>query len=420
MPSIVRKYALIDTIAPMHITILTNPYYKPHRLAPRFIKNLAMLALVLGLVNCSWLPTSGPSTKAVLSQGDGVPSGLQLVDVTPEITRQLSSQKLTQGFGTAFGPASTNPRDILVGVGDTLEVNIWEAPPATLFGAADATARGAGATGASRNTTLPEQTIGTSGQINIPFVGTVAATGRSTSQIEAEITQRLKGKANQPQVLVRLLRNYSSLVTVVGEVANNTRVPLTARSEKLLDAIAAAGGSKQPVHKTTVQITRGTTTVAMSLDTVIRNTQHNITLQSGDIITALYQPLSFTALGATGKNDEINFEAQGISLAQALGRVGGLQDNRADAQGIFIFRLENANALTWPRSPAATTPEGLVPVIYRIDLKDPASFFVAQSFMVQNKDVLYVSNAPAAELQKFANLIYTIAIPAVTTVNTFK
>jgi polysaccharide biosynthesis/export protein len=403
----------------MYTTTQTSPNDKTHPLLRCSVKILSTLTVALGMLSCSWLPTSGPSTKAVLSQADGVPSGLQLVDVTPEITRQLSTQKLTQGFGTAFGPASANPRDILVGVGDTLEVNIWEAPPATLFGAADTTTR-SGALGASRNTTLPEQTIGTTGQINIPFVGTVAATGRTTSQIEAEITQRLKGKANQPQVLVRLLRNNSSLATVVGEVVNNTRVPLTARSEKLLDAIAAAGGSKQPVHKTTVQITRGTTTVAMSLDTVIRNTQHNITLQSGDIITALYQPLSFTALGATGKNDEINFEAQGISLAQALGRVGGLQDSRADAQGIFIFRLENANALTWPRSPAATTPEGMVPVIYRIDLKDPASFFVAQSFMVQNKDVLYVSNAPAAELQKFANLIYTIAIPAVTTVNTLK
>jgi polysaccharide biosynthesis/export protein len=403
----------------MHTVILTNPYRKLRQLPDYPAKILAILTVVLGITGCSWLPTSGPSTKAIVSQADSVPSGLQLVDVTPEITRQLNTQKLIQGFGTAFGPASSNPRDILVGVGDTLEVTIWEAPPATLFGAAD-TATRTGALGASRNTTLPEQTIGTAGQINVPFVGTVAATGRSTSQIETEIVQRLKGKANQPQVLVRLLRNYSSLVTVVGEVVNNTRVPLTARSEKLLDAIAAAGGSKQPVHKTTVQITRGTTTVAMSLDTVIRNTQHNITLQSGDIITALYQPLSFTALGATGKNDEINFEAQGISLAQALGRVGGLQDTRADAQGIFIFRLENANALTWPRNPAATTPDGMVPVIYRIDLKDPASFFVAQSFMVQNKDVLYVSNAPAAELQKFANLIYTIAIPAVTTVNTFK
>jgi hypothetical protein len=158
-PTIVRKYALTDVTIAMHTTTQTNPYYKLHYPIRRLAKNLAALAVMLGLVSCSWLPTSGPSTKAILSQGDGVPSGLQLVDVTPEITRQLSSQKLTQGFGTAFGPASANPRDILVGVGDTLEVNIWEAPPATLFGAADATARGAGATGASRNTTLPEQTI---------------------------------------------------------------------------------------------------------------------------------------------------------------------------------------------------------------------------------------------------------------------
>jgi polysaccharide biosynthesis/export protein len=197
-------------------------------------------------------------------------------------------------------------------------------------------------------------------------------------------------------------------------------MPLTARGERLLDAIAAAGGSKQPINKTTVQITRGTTTVAMSLDSVIRDAQHNITLRSGDIITAAYQPLSFTALGATGKNDEVNFEAQGITLAQALARVGGLQDARADAQGIFIFRLEDANALTWPRSPAATTPEGRVPVIYRLDMKDPASFFVAQAFAIENKDVMYVSNAPAAEWQKFANLIYTIVLPGVSTVNAFR
>lgn len=391
-----------------------------HHCAKSCARSLLVTAAIVGLAGCDSLPTSGPSTKVILSQGSTVPAGLQLIDITPQIARQLSSQKLSQGFATAFGGTGATPSDVLVGVGDTVEVNIWEAPPATLFGVADTAARGASSIGASRNTTLPEQTIGTSGQLNIPFVGFVRANGRSTSQIEADIAQRLKGKANQPQVLVRMLRNNSALVTVVGEVVNNSRLPLTARSEKLLDAIAAAGGSRQPLHKTTVQITRGTTTVAMSLDTVIRNAQHNITLQAGDIVTALYQPLSFTALGATGKNDEVNFEAQGITLAQALGRLGGLQDARADAQGIFVFRLEKPNALAWPNSPAATTPEGLVPVIYRVDLKDPASFFVAQSFMLENKDLLYVSNAPAAELQKFANLIYTIAIPAITTVNTLR
>ncbi len=137
-------------------------------------------------------------------------------------------------------------------------------------------------------------------------------------------------------------------------------------------------------------------------------------------MTALYQPYSFTALGATGKNEEINFEAQGITLAQALARAGGLQDSRSDAQGVFIFRLEDAAALQWPDHPVVTTVDGKVPVVYRINLRDPNSFFVAQSFMMDNKDLLYVSNAPIAELQKFLNVVFSVAYPIVNGVQSFR
>ncbi|WP_434782160.1 MAG: hypothetical protein WJ306_07920 [Ferrovum myxofaciens] len=51
------------------------------------------------------------------------------------------------------------------------------------------------------------------------------------------------------------MRNTTA--TVVGEVSANIRMPLTAQGERLLDALAAAGGAKQPVDKTTLQITRG-------------------------------------------------------------------------------------------------------------------------------------------------------------------
>jgi len=130
------------------------------------------------------------------------------------------------------------------------------------------------------------------------------------------------------------------------------------------------------------------------------------------VIAALYQPLSFTVLGAAGKNEEINFEAQGISLAQALARAGGLLDNRARASGAFVFRLEQAGALEWA-VPPRITPDGRVAVIYRVNLRDPATFFAAQSFPIENKDILYVSNASAAELQKFLNLIVSVVYPLV-------
>jgi polysaccharide export outer membrane protein len=189
-------------------------------------------------------------------------------------------------------------------------------------------------------------------------------------------------------------------------------MPLTPGGERLLDALAASGGVRQPVNKMTIQVTRGDSVQSMPLEMVIRDPRQNITLQPGDVVTALHQPSSFTLLGATGKNEEINFEAQGISLAQALARGGGLQDTRANAQGVFVFRLESADALDWPSKPVQTTPDGKVPVIYRADLNDPAIFFVAQSFPVNNRDVLYVANAPAAELQKFLNLISSTLNPA--------
>ena len=185
-------------------------------------------------------------------------------------------------------------------------------------------------------------------------------------------------------------------------------MPLTAKGERLLDAIAAAGGVRQPVGRMTVQITRGETVQAMALDAVILDPRQNIILQPGDVVTALYQPLSFTALGATGKNEEIAFEAQGITLAQALARAGGVQDARADASGVFIFRFEEPAMLAAADNNVPTTPDGRIPVVYRLDLKDPRSFLVAQGFRMRNKDVVYVANAPAAELQKFLNILTAV------------
>jgi len=121
-------------------------------------------------------------------------------------------------------------------------------------------------------------------------------------------------------------------------------------------------------------------------------------------------------LGATGRNDELPFEAQGLTLAQALARAGGLNDARADARGVFVFRLEDPHVLP-PDSVDRVGNKGRVPVVYVLDLSDPASLFVAQGFPIKHRDVLYVSNAPAAELQKFLNLVWGAALPALNLLN---
>ena len=80
--------------------------------------------------------------------------------------------------------------------------------------------------------------------------------------------------------------------------------------------------------------------------------------------------------------------------------------------GVFIFRYEEPLVLGVAGENPSLTPDGKVPVIYRVDLKDPRSFFAAQGFPIRNKDVLYVSNAPASELQKFLNILTSVVFTA--------
>lgn len=374
----------------------------------------ALLAALLAtlLAGCAspprWIATSGPS-RAQVAEAAQPPQGaasapVRLVDLDEAQVRRLAARPSGASFADQFAPAAAAAAAASAGVGpgDALEVSVWEAPPALLFGGAVLDARAPARSGA---TSFGEQVVGADGTIQVPFAGAVPAAGRSPAEIGAEIARRLVGRANKPQVLVRVTRNATATVTVVGEVARSLRMPLTPRGERLLDAIAEAGGTRQPVDKVTVQLTRGERVAALPLDQLIRSPRENIALAPGDVVTVQFQPLSFTALGATGRNAEIPFEAQGISLAQALARAGGVQDARSDARGVFVFRFEEAQALEGGAAAGPTTPDGRVPVVYRVDLTDPSAFLRAQSFAMRHQDVVYVANAPSAELQKFLNIL---------------
>jgi polysaccharide biosynthesis/export protein len=286
------------------------------------VLGLGAAAVLSGCVTFpGWLPSAGPSRELVVAVQEASPQlPIQVVNVSDAMARQLLARAKHSLFSETLGNQA--PASYAIGPGDVVEVSVWEAPPAALFGSTAFDARVGG--GTTSVTTFPQQVVSHEGTINIPFAGMVPAAGMSPLQIEAEVVRRLTGKANQPQVLVRVIGNATSNVTVVGEVASSTRMPLTASGERLLDALATAGGVRQPEGKMTLQVTHGQQVQALALDTIIRDPKQNIVLQPGDVITALFQPLSVTVLGATGKNEELAFEAQGISLAQALARTGGV------------------------------------------------------------------------------------------------
>lgn len=335
-----------------------------------------------------------------MSSGNSEP--IHVVEVNGNSSYQLPMAPVALSFAEALG--GVLPVGTTVEIGDAVEVTIWEAPPATLFGGSTMDTRIGAATSTARATTLPELLVGPEGSISVPFAGAVPARGHTLREIEDDIVRRLRGQANAPQAQVRLVRNANTTVTVIGEVAQSARLPLTPSGERLLDVLAQVGGVKPPVNLTTIQVSRAGQTFRMPLSAVIERSENNIVLARDDVVTALFQPYSFTVLGAAGRNDEVRFEAFGITLSQALGRIGGLQDGRANPRGVFLFRWQDRS-----------NPNQLKdPTIYSFDLKDPAVYFLAQQFDMEDGDIIYVTNSPVAELQRFVGIISQTILPGAT------
>lgn len=366
------------------------------------------VGIVLMLSGCQaldgWQPKAGPSKKGIERKINTVASGLTIIELNGYVDRRVLQlpHYVRPRFSDAFRTSASFNH--VIQAGDVIDVIIWEAPPALLFGAAnDITALNG-----SKEVKIPEQMIDSRGQITIPFVGSIGVIGKTPQQVERAIVAGLNKKANSPSAMVRIVKNNSANVTVVGEVNNSVRMALTGKAERVLDAIAAAGGTKHPSSRTTIQLSRQGVSVEMLYDDVIKDPSQNVILQAGDVVSVNYQTQSFTVLGATAKNDEINFEAGGISLMQALARAGGLNDSRADIRGVFIFRQEAISMLTPEQIralPMQLQAGPVVPVVYRLDLNDPVNYIVAQQFSIRDKDLIYVSNAPGAEFGKFLSMI---------------
>lgn len=196
----------------------------PHLFSRTVLVACAATSLA-ALSGCSAVPSSGPSSAQIVKAGSArAADGIQIVDVTGGIAKQLFAERKKADFASVLGNNAAFQQQL--GVGDTIQISIWEAPPATLFGADQID----GSVGAgSRVTTLPDQTIDGSGLVNVPFVGAIKAEARTPMQLQDDIVARIRGKAHDPQVLVKLSRNETSYVTIIGDVASSARMPLSAR-----------------------------------------------------------------------------------------------------------------------------------------------------------------------------------------------
>lgn len=354
---------------------------------------LLSMCVLVTLAGCA-LPAGGPRAIDIRAdEFEKLPAPDYLVVNIDEKVTNIAGQYRPTEFSNYFSVASGRPT-IVIDDGDQVLVNVWEAGADGLFSSA-----------ASKATQI-QATVDGEGRIFVPYVGLVHAAGRPVEAVRTSIESALKDKAIQPQVQVLVAESVANSATVVGDVKAPGRYPISISGIRVLDLLALAGGSSAPTYETRLTLKRGERTASANYEDLFDNPRENVPIRPGDTLLVSNTPRSITVFGATRQHLEIPFNSRYLSLAEALARAGGLNDLIADAGGIFIFRFEVAEIAKQLDERAVTVPEGTkVPVIYRLNLRDPQAFFFTQMFEMRDEDVIYVAIHPTAEFARFLNIV---------------
>ena len=266
-----------------------------------------------------------------------------------------------------------------------------------------------------RSATIPDQQVAPDGAIVVPFAGQVPAAGRTPVEVQQTIETLLASKALQPQALVIVKKSTANTVTVAGEVVPGARLPLSPGGDRLLQVIAAAGGAQAPVHETFVRLSRDGVTATIPFERLVADPAEDIYARPGDVLTLVRIPQTFSVFGATARNDLITFDAEKLTLSEALAKSQGLRDELANPKGVFLFRYEPAAIVRALDQPIATrAADGASPVAYRFDFSDANSYLIADQFPVRDKDIIFVADAGAIQAQKVFTVLQTITGPVIT------
>jgi len=366
----------------------------------------AILSVVL--VGCNALPSEGPRSKQIEETYlEKNTAGFALVNVNRSVADYLARHQ-TISFGDRFGKGKPN-RAELIGPGDVLTVTIWEADQTGVFASTSTADRG----------TIPDVEVSSRGTISIPYAGAIKAAGRTPQGLAASIAKALSNKAVEPQVHVARKEKVASVVTVTGGVGKAGLYPLSLRGDTLLDVIAGSGGTSSAAYETVVNLTRQGEIASSYLDHVQETPADNIYMRPGDIISIEKMPRTYSAFGAVERKGNVPFGAGNLNLIEAVGKASGLADIRADASGVFLFRFEKRAVAERFSSKPIQVQGDLVPVIYRLNLRDANQYFFAQAIAMQDRDVIYVADASTVALQKFLGILGSALSPPASALRTY-
>ncbi|WP_235885818.1 polysaccharide biosynthesis/export family protein [Bradyrhizobium niftali] len=367
-------------------------------------------AVLLSSAGCAIMPMSGPEDHVIKSEQTVNGPDYGLVKLTPtvvDIVREYGPGAIAGSF-----PDNRPPPSIKFGIGDVVSVSIFEAAAGGLFIPAEAGVR------PGNFVSLPNQNVDSAGFITVPYAGAIKANGRTPSEIQQDIVKAIGNRAIEPQVVVSLITQNTSLISVLGEVNTPTRLTANAAGERILDVISRAGGPKGQGWETWVTLERHGKRATVPFGALVYTPANNVWVHPGDTIYVYREPQIFLAFGASGSQGQFPFDMWKINMAQAMAKAGGLLDAQAEPSGVYVYRREPRELAERLGVDCSKFVGPTVPIVYNADFRDPAAYFLATKFDMRDKDVLFAANAATVDTAKFLQFVRVVIATANDTIVT--
>ncbi len=333
----------------------------------------------------SQFPYFGATKPAPSDDQDAVPAG-SLIAITPKLIREQRAK-----HSTALPPAVKKLFDrakpYQIGPGDVLSIVVWDHPELSIASTGISTTdmTGAAAVGNGLN-------VNPDGLIQFPYVGMLKLGGLTEYQARELLAERLAKYIKDPQVTVRIQSYRSGRLYIDGEVRNPGLQYLNDIPMTLPEAIGRAGGFTATADRSAIAINRNGTTTMVNLVQLSEQgiNPSSIMLSSDDLVRVLArEEAKVFVMGEVSRSNSQTLRNGRLTLNEALGEAGGINQNTGDPRQIFVVRAANTEQ----------------PLIYHLDAHSPAAFALAEGFELQARDVIYVDPVPVVRWNRVISLI---------------
>jgi polysaccharide export outer membrane protein len=348
--------------------------------------------LAVALSACSNLPRGGAVQKEITRNADAPTSDIAVYPVTraflPSVQHWPSVGEKRHGW---IGHSNGSNAQI-IRPGDQLDILVWDSGDNSLLTSAD-----------QRVATLPNIRVSENGSIFVPYVGKVQVSGRTPDSARQLIQRQLEAIVPSAQVQLAMAEGRSNSVDLVGGVNNPGNIKMPDQNFSVLAAISAGGGVSASLKNPQVKLVRGQDIYGTSVSRLYENPTLDTRLRGGDKVIIEDDRRYFLSLGAAGSEAQHPFNRDQVSALDALAMIGGVNDSRADPEGILILREYPASAVS-----AGTRGPRMQRVVFTIDLTSSDGLFSARNFLVQSGDLVLATETPLTDTRTILSLVGSV------------